>query len=246
MITKYMMEMLVYLFMILPACVVTFTVRGFCKALLAKWCGDTTPEEDGFLSLNPVEHVNFFSLTVILLFMFAMGLVLPSLVSRRVIIMTMMFFGMYWSYPITISSSNFRNVNRGIILTSLAGPIGCFVLVLIALYTLKYAPYVGELSLFSSVSSKITLPLYQMLIHTVHLASWFGVLELIPLPPFDASKILPIVLPPSMYHVLAQLEEYALYVVVFIFLFPVTSEFSLYALNYVSNLVVALLSKLVF
>ena len=58
---------------LLPVFLLLFTWRGFIQALFAKLMGDTTAEEDGFLSINPLAHVDLVGLLTILGVFFIMA-----------------------------------------------------------------------------------------------------------------------------------------------------------------------------
>ena len=59
-----------------PVLLLVFTFRGFFRALVAKWMGDDTAYEAGFVSLNPFVHVNVFVVMVTLLMLFVFGIYL--------------------------------------------------------------------------------------------------------------------------------------------------------------------------
>lgn len=58
---------------------VSVPILGYCRAWVAKKMGDDTPQELGFLSLNPVEHVSMLWLGVLLILRtnFAFGRYIP-------------------------------------------------------------------------------------------------------------------------------------------------------------------------
>jgi len=46
--------------------VITITFAGWFESLIAKKVGDDTPEEEGFLTLNPLDHFNVFGFAAVL------------------------------------------------------------------------------------------------------------------------------------------------------------------------------------
>lgn len=81
------------------AVLVTMTIHEFSHALAAHLQGDSTPEHDGRLTLNPRAHVD------------PVGLLLLVLV------------GFGWGKPVVFNPHNLRNPRWGGTLVALAGPI---------------------------------------------------------------------------------------------------------------------------
>ena len=53
------------------------TLVGYFRALIAKWMGDNTAEQQGFLSLNPAVHVDLFGLILLILLRIGWGRQIP-------------------------------------------------------------------------------------------------------------------------------------------------------------------------
>lgn len=78
--------------------IVSITVNGFFRALVASKLGDDTPEENGFLTLNPAVHVNFFTLLPMVLLTLALSTITKDLSSVfTTMIIVMIFSGLRWS-----------------------------------------------------------------------------------------------------------------------------------------------------
>lgn len=91
------------------ASLICLTFHELAHGLTAYRLGDPTAKINGRLTLNPVAHVDW------------MGLFL-MLVAR-----------VGWAKPVPVDMRNFRNPKRGMAVTALAGPISNFVLAYLAL-----------------------------------------------------------------------------------------------------------------
>ena len=159
------------LLLTLPAVIIAITFHEFAHAWMADRLGDTTPRNQGRLTLNPLSHLDPF------------GFVL------------LMFANVGWGKPVQINPNNFTsNKSRGTceMLVSLAGPVMNFILafVFLIIYVLLGA-LAGEVFLASRIGVIIMILL--PIISTVNIG--LGVFNLIPLPPLDGEKIFRNLLP---------------------------------------------------
>ena len=86
------------LLMILLVMPVTNTIKG----VVAKKLGDTTAEDEGRLTLNPLTHIDFVGSIMILL------------------------IGIGWSKPMPINPRRMRDPQKGVFIISLTGPLSFF------------------------------------------------------------------------------------------------------------------------
>ena len=97
------------------------TVHETCHGLAALALGDPTAKRARRLSLNPLRHIDWFGL----LMMITVG------------------FG--WAKPVPVDPRYFKKPKQGMALTALAGPVSNFVLAVLAMLISKaiylYAPY---------------------------------------------------------------------------------------------------------
>jgi Zn-dependent protease len=134
------------------AVIISLTVHEYAHAVVSHAQGDRTPEQYGRLTLNPMSHIDLVGL--ISLFIFKFG----------------------WAKPVPISSYYYKNSRRGIILTSLAGPVSNLILAFFSMVAL-YA--------FQPESQAIQYFLLELLFMNTGLA----VFNILPFPPLDGSKI---------------------------------------------------------
>ena len=141
--------------------------------------GDPTAKNLGRLTLNPLPHLDL------------IGSVL------------MLFTGFGWAKPVPVTTRNFKNVKKGMILTALAGPAANILLALLSLILYKLWCYF----LYPLLASAIAQIFYIMCLLNINLA----VFNLIPIPPLDGSRVLTAVLPARLYYKVMQYEQYIIY-----------------------------------
>lgn len=239
MVNSHMMELLRDMAVLFPAFLIVFTFRGLARALIAKWMGDHTAYHEGFVSLNPLMHVDIMGLTLVLLVVYGLSYFIGGRVPHSMLYVFLIFMGVRWIYPVPYEPRNFRNLKRGMILTILGGSLGCFFLVFVLLYAQKYLP-------FNMFAIGVARTLRSIISTVVMLAAYFGVLALIPIPPFDGGKLLEFVLPYSKRGIIQWLEEYSLFILLALFLLPVVSDVFFGLIGLFAIMIVKLLSMLVF
>lgn len=234
--TSDLIAVIYQVMVLVPAFVLVLTFRGFFRALVANFMGDRTARNEGFMTLNPAMHVDLLGLLILLFILGIIGGFLGVNVFQSILFLVLVFAGIHWSYRVPIDSTNFKKFKRGTILVSIAGSLGNFLLVLLTLYFMRYFPfkffpaYVGKT--FIGVCDRIA-----------GLAVFFGLIHLIPIPPFDGGQLLQFILPSSKRNIVVWFEENAFFVfLIFIFL----SDLFFIFLSKIAISVYLILSCLVF
>lgn len=179
-----------------PALVFHEFMHGFAAYLL----GDKTAALQGRLSLNPLKHLDPFG-TVIL----------PGLL----ILMGGPIFG--YAKPVPYNPRNFKDPRKGDLIVGLAGPLGNFLLAVIA--AIIYA----VMGLFFTPAgidfALIVYAMYLPLLITTNLYLMF--FNLLPIPPLDGSSIFALILPRKYLPKYYQIQRYALPIfLIVLFLVP--------------------------
>lgn len=145
----------------LAVVLVILPLHAYVQALVATKMGDDTPKINGRLSLDPRTQLDIVGAVLVLI------------------------SGMGWVKMIPVNPNNFKDRKKGIILSSLSGPIFdlCMALVLFLVYRVTgmfpgSASFAGRL-LFVLNSASLTM-FRTMLV--------FALINLIPFPPMDGYK----------------------------------------------------------
>jgi len=131
--------------------------------------GDPTAKQLGRLTLNPIRHIDLFG-----------SIILPGL-----LLLSPVPFVIGWAKPVPYNPYNFRDQRKGSMIVGLAGPLtniflaGAFALGLRFLYSAD---------LLGIGNGMIAMTFLVVVVTNMALA----VLNLIPVPPLDGSKILPL------------------------------------------------------
>lgn len=155
----------------LPAVIIAITFHEFAHAWMADRLGDTTPRNQGRLTLNPLSHLDPF------------GFVL------------LMFAHVGWGKPVQINPNNFTsNKSRGTceMLVSFAGPAMNFILAFILMIVYVVLERTTSLVFATSFAGSVIVTLLYL---TIIINIGLGIFNLIPLPPLDGEKIFRNILP---------------------------------------------------
>lgn len=153
------------------------TLHESAHAWVAKLCGDSTAKMLGRLSINPLRHIDL------------VGTIIVPIV---IALLSQFQFIFGWAKPVPINWSNLRHPRRDTALVALAGPCSNILMALLWGSTLKAAslwhPDTSMPVLFLLLASQAGV-----LINLV-----LALLNLIPIPPLDGSRVLASLLPPKL------------------------------------------------
>ena len=162
------------------AVLLCLTVHETCHGLVAYALGDPTAKSMHRLSMNPLHHIDWFGLFMML----AAG------------------FG--WAKPVPVDPRYFKKPKEGMALTALAGPVSNFLLAFLLIFISKmiylYVPYTVVLDAIFTFCLYTAAPL----------SIGLGLFNLIPIPPLDGSKVVAVLLPDRAYGTLMRYERYGM------------------------------------
>ena len=162
----------------------TMPVHEYAHARIAVALGDNTPRYMGRLSLNPFNHIDWLGAISILL------------------------VGIGWAKPVNVNTRNFKNPKLYMAAVAAAGPISNLLLALGSLL-------IHNILMYFALSAAITALLFiaQIFLHIAVINISLAVFNLIPVPPFDGSRIISICLPDKIYYSIMKYEQILLYVI---------------------------------
>ncbi|HRD64601.1 MAG TPA: site-2 protease family protein [Candidatus Competibacter sp.] len=174
-----------------PPLLLAITLHEVAHGWIALRCGDTTAKAQGRLSLNPLRHID------------PVGTVLvPALLA----VFGGFIFG--WAKPVPVNYNRLRQPKRDMALVALAGPgsnlamaFGWGLMAVIGHGLRDMLPWLGE-------------PLLLMGVAGIDVNVMLGVLNLVPIPPLDGSRVLAGILPDRFGLAMARMEPYGLIVLV--------------------------------
>ncbi len=170
---------------ILPV-VFAITVHEVAHGWVAKKYGDNTAFMLGRLTLNPIKHIDLVGTIII------PGLLLIS--------GTGFIFG--WAKPVPVDASNFKNPLADMAIVALAGPVSNLLMAVAWALIARVGMTIG------ASAEVISLPLIYSGIAGIAINLVLALVNLLPIPPLDGSRILTGMLPSRLAWQYNQLERY--------------------------------------
>jgi len=184
--------MLVHILVALVPVLLAVSFHELAHGWAARRCGDDTAQRMGRMSLNPLRHVD------------PVGTVL---VPAALLLMKSPFlFG--WAKPVPVDWRRLRNPRRDMALVALAGP-GANLLMLIG-WVLIAAAVGGVLPALGTLRE----PLLYLIQAGIIANSVLLVVNLVPIPPLDGSRVVAALLPPALAARYGRMEPFGLLIVV--------------------------------
>ena len=180
-------DAVLFIAVLLPSVILHEVAHGAVALRL----GDPTARDGKRLTLNPVRHIDPFG-----------SVLLPAMLALA----GQNVFG--WARPVPVNPSRFARPVEGMALTALAGPAT----------NLGLALLVGRLGPFEQIGDNVVRTgdsiwvslMTGFLVVNVALA----VFNMLPIPPLDGSRLLPLVLPPEGRRVFAQVSQYGFLILI--------------------------------
>ena len=185
----------------LPIVLLALSVHETAHGYMAYKLGDPTAHSFGRLTLNPLKHINPWGFLCMLIFHFG------------------------WANPVPINSRYFKKPRRDMALTAAAGPVSNILLSIFFAALLRIEIFFVESYFKADLTSvwcmliqgtsgdvtpafKLLAVLAYMLYMGVVLNISLAVFNLIPIPPFDGSRIFYTFLPVNLYFKVMRYEKY--------------------------------------
>lgn len=168
---------------ILPV-IFAITVHEVAHGWVAKRYGDNTASMLGRLTLNPIKHVD----------------IVGTLILPGILLLTGTGFVFGWAKPVPVDIRNFKNPRQDMAMVALAGPVSNL------LMALGWA-LLARVGVTLGIES-VSLPLIYTGIAGISINLALAMLNLLPIPPLDGSRILTGILPNKLAWKYNQLERY--------------------------------------
>lgn len=179
------------------------TLHEAAHGWVANKLGDKTTLVMKRITLNPIKHIDLFG-----------TLILPILM----LVLSKFTFAFGWAKPVPVIWKNLRNPRRDMALVALAGPLANLFMALLC-------AAVAKLSLF--LDADTGNPISEDIIAFFYNAGIFGILinvvlmilNLIPIPPLDGSRVISAILPRKAAYNYSKIEPYGIWILLGLFMF---------------------------
>ena len=148
--------------------------------------GDPTGRNMGRISMNPARHFDL----------------LGSL--------CMLLLGFGWAKPVPVDTRYYANRKAGMAVSSLAGPLSNVLMAFFCVVFYKVFDYIGY---FAQYPSGMVFALRTVFSYMAAINVLLAVFNMLPVPPFDGSRIFLIFLPERLYFGIMKIERYIVFVV---------------------------------
>jgi len=176
------------------------TVHEAAHAFMANYYGDNTAKMLGRLTLNPIKHID----------------ILGTIVIPIAMVLTVGFvFG--WAKPVPIDWRKLKNAKKNMIPIAFAGPFSNLLMGIFWALVLRLAVMLGTDS--TAVWFVIYTASAGIFINTI-----LFVLNLLPIPPLDGSRIVAGLLPARMAITYSKFEPYGFFIIIGLFFIGVLGQ----------------------
>ena len=180
---------------ILPL-LLAITLHEAAHAWVAKLCGDKTAHSLGRVSLNPLKHIDPIG-----------TLLLPA-----ILLLSGAGFLFGWAKPVPVNIRHLNKPRRDMALVALAGPGANLLMSIIWAVILFFT-----LSFYTPLAMKntgIAAFLSQTAVYGIYINIILLVLNMLPIPPLDGSKVLASVLPTQQARIYEKISPYGLFILI--------------------------------
>lgn len=171
------------------AVLISLAIHEYSHAYAAYRLGDDTAKNMGRLTLNPIKHIDPIGALCMLLFRIG------------------------WAKPVPINSRNFKKPKRDFALSALAGPLSNIILAFVFSGIYLFTFYMLKDMLFEKDSFNLQFAqnvlLFLQIFFSVNVG--LGIFNLLPIPPFDGSRLLNVIFPPHIYFGIMKYERQIYY-----------------------------------
>lgn len=172
---------------VLPV-IFAITVHEVAHGWVAKKFGDNTAYNQGRLTLNPIKHIDWLGTIVI------PGLLLLSF--------TGFIFG--WAKPVPVDPRYFKNPRKDMAIVALAGPLSNLIM------AVGWA-LLARIGVWVNVDF-VSMPLIYMGVAGISINLVLALINMLPIPPLDGSRVVTGLLPHRLAWQYNRLERYGFFI----------------------------------
>lgn len=163
---------------------VALPIHEWAHGFVSTKLGDPTPRYQGRLTLNPLAHIDWLGAAGILL------------------------FGIGWAKPVQVNARYYKSPKWGMALVALAGPLSNLIVAFFSFFL--YGIVVLLIDKTGLMADNIILQklIYLFFSMIAQISVNLAIFNLIPIPPFDGSRILFTFLPQKYYFMIMKYEQF--------------------------------------
>ncbi len=181
-----------------PPFILAVVLHEVSHGWVAEKLGDPTARNAGRLTLNPIRHIDLFG-TII------MPLILYFATAGQFVVGS--------AKPVPINPYNFKNPRRDMALSSLAGPGVNMIMAVAFAFILQAVMAPLEGSIPKPIWEWLAMPVAYMLSYGVLINVVLAVLNMVPVPPLDGSRLAYWLLPDKIAAAYYRLEPFGLFII---------------------------------
>lgn len=190
-------KIIIWIIPVFSAIIVHEVSHGFTANLL----GDKTALTSGRLTLNPFKHIHLFG-----------SIILP------IICLLLNTFIIGWAKPVPINPNNFKHHKLYTAIVAIAGPLSNLIMSLLwALFTKTLIILLNNH--YITLNYPLRYFFLQMGLAGISINLFLMILNLLPIPPLDGSRIFSIILPNNFDKLYNYLEDYGIIILIILIYF---------------------------
>jgi Zn-dependent protease len=198
---------------ILPV-VFAITVHEAAHGWVAKKYGDSTADRLGRLTLNPLKHID----------------PLGTIIIPGLLLLTGTGFIFGWAKPVPVDARNFKKPLHDMAIVALAGPVSNLLMAFGWAMIARLGVTIG------AGAENVSLPLVYTGIAGISINLVLALLNLLPIPPLDGSRILTGILPHRLAWQYNQLEKYGFIILLILLYTKILNTILAYPMYLAQNL----------
>ena len=173
-------EMLIQILLTIPTIFIALTFHEVAHGWMSYKLGDPTAYNMGRLTLNPLKHLD------------------------PIGALCMLVVGFGWAKPVPVNARYYKNPKRGMALTAFAGPAMNLILAFFGVIIYRVINHFRYLLI---PNGPLVYALFLLFYYFAYLNIYLAVFNLIPIPPFDGSRIAYVFLPTNLYFKIMRYER---------------------------------------
>lgn len=173
-------DMLIQILLTIPTIFIALTFHEVAHGWMSYKLGDPTAYNMGRLTLNPLKHLD------------------------PIGALCMLVVGFGWAKPVPVNARYYKNPKRGMALTAFAGPAMNLILAFFGVIIYRVINHFGYLLIPNGL---LVYVLFLLFYYFAYLNIYLAVFNLIPIPPFDGSRIAYVFLPTNLYFKIMRYER---------------------------------------